>query len=86
MVLFDEPETHLHPQWQRRILPALLQVAAGLQDKMSVQLLVSTHAPLVLASLEPLFEQDHDRLFHFGLGVNRQAMLEASTCPSVGTW
>jgi hypothetical protein len=77
VVLFDEPETHLHPQWQRRILPALLKVAAELQDHMAVQLLVSTHAPLVLASLEPLFDPGHDRLFHFELGANRQATLEA---------
>jgi hypothetical protein len=77
VILFDEPETHLHPQWQRRLIPALLKVAEGLRDDMAVQLLVSTHAPLVLASLEPCFQTGRDRLFHFALDPStRQATLE----------
>ena len=32
-----------------------------------VQLLAATHSPLVLASLEPLFEEERDRLFHLDL-------------------
>ena len=31
VVLFDEPETHLHPQWQRRLLPALRKVTEALE-------------------------------------------------------
>jgi hypothetical protein len=76
VVLVDEPETHLHPQWQRRLLPGLLQVAEGLQASMTVQLLVSTHSPLVLASLEPTFDSLRDSLFHFRLDERRQAILE----------
>lgn len=67
VVLFDEPETHLHPQWQRRLIPSLVRVAEGLQEAMNVQFLVSTHSPLVLASLEPSFDSEKDRLFHFRL-------------------
>jgi len=73
VVLFDEPETHLHPQWQRRILPSLLEAlttfGSGDQHRqdMSVQLFTSTHAPLVLASLETRFDEARDTLFHFDL-------------------
>ena len=65
VILFDEPETHLHPQWQRRLLPALMHVANSLGSE--VQLLVSTHAPLVLASVENEFDAVRDRLFHFDI-------------------
>lgn len=77
VVLFDEPETHLHPQWQRRLIPALLKVAEALEADMKVQMFVSTHAPLVLASLEPYFDPTRDQLFHFALDLaTRQAVLE----------
>ena len=64
--LFDEIEAHLHPRWQRAVVPAVLKVMDTLSDAHDprVQLLAATHSPLVLASLEPLFEEDRDRLFH----------------------
>lgn len=67
--LIDEVEGHLHPQWQRRIVPALLKVMDALtgQHGSKVQLLVSTHAPLVLASVEPAFDREQDAWFDLGL-------------------
>ncbi len=55
--LIDEVEAHLHPQWQRRIVPALLEVMDALTDTHSakIQLIAATHSPLVLASVEPFF-------------------------------
>jgi hypothetical protein len=67
VVLFDEPETHLHPKWQRHIIPALLDVLGGLGEGMRPQILLTTHAPLVLASLEPTIDREKDRLFNFEL-------------------
>jgi hypothetical protein len=66
--LVDEIEAHLHPRWQRVVLPALLSVV----DKMTpreatVQILAASHAPLLLASLEPGFDEDQDRIIHFDL-------------------
>lgn len=66
-LLIDEVESHLHPQWQRVILPAVLTVVTGLQPKMKIQALVTTHSPLVMASIEPLFDEEKDRLFLFEL-------------------
>jgi hypothetical protein len=65
VILLDEVEAHLHPRWQRSILPALLEVIHYLNPQMQVQILATTHAPLVLASVESLFEMSQDRLFHF---------------------
>ncbi|MBM7867388.1 AAA family ATPase [Heliobacterium gestii] len=65
-VLIDEPETHLHPGWQRRIVPALLQAVDVLQGDQAaqIQLLLATHSPMVLASLEPIFDEERDVLYH----------------------
>ena len=67
VLLVDEPETHLHPRWQRHVVPALLDVAARLGTGVRPQVLVTTHAPLVLASLETRFDPSKDRLFSFEL-------------------
>ena len=63
--LIDEIEAHLHPQWQRSILPALLEVMAELtgHHDVRVQLIAATHSPLVLASAEPLFDMEKDAWF-----------------------
>lgn len=50
-LLIDEVELHLHPQWQRRILPAVLAAIKRLSPEIVVQIVVTTHAPLVLASV-----------------------------------
>ncbi len=65
--LIDEVEAHLHPRWQRLILPSLLAVVRELSPDVKVQVIAVTHAPLVLASVEPLFDSDQDALFMFDL-------------------
>jgi len=62
VLVIDEVENHLHPRWQRAILPALLKVVSCLSKEISIQLFVTTHSPLVLASLETVAKQD-DKLF-----------------------
>ena len=46
ILLIDEIENHLHPTWQRRVIPALLKHFPGLQ------ILASTHSPFVVAGLK----------------------------------
>lgn len=64
-LLIDEVEAHLHPQWQRKILPSLLSLAdkTGLFDTCP-QIFITTHSPMVLASLEPHVDPARDKLFH----------------------
>ena len=65
VLLFDEIDAHLHPRWQRVIVPSILEVMGKLTEGgTSIQLIAATHSPLVLASLEPHFDEDRDRLFH----------------------
>ena len=67
VLLIDEMESHLHPQWQRTIVPALIDVMQALSSEVQVQMIVATHSPLVLASVEPLFDSERDSLFHLHL-------------------
>jgi len=67
ILLMDEVESHLHPQWQRSILPAMLSVATGLKKKIKTQVVATTHSPLALASIEPYFDETKDKLFMFAL-------------------
>lgn len=43
ILLIDEIENHLHPTWQRRVIPALLEHFPGLQ------VFATTHSPFVVA-------------------------------------
>lgn len=68
MVIFiDEPETHLHPRWQRTVLPGLLAAMGAWRQDIAVQLIAATHSPLVLASAEPIFDPAHDALWKLDL-------------------
>lgn len=61
--LIDEIECHLHPKWQRRIVAALLEVMQSLAKSASVQVIAATHSPLVMASVEPVFDAEEDAWF-----------------------
>jgi len=47
VVLIDEIELHLHPKWQREILPALTRTFPN------CQFIVTTHSPQVISHVKP---------------------------------
>ena len=60
ILLIDEIENHLHPTWQRRVIPALLEHFPKLQ------IFATTHSPFVVAGLKAgqvhlLKRDDNDR-------------------------
>ncbi|GHT19070.1 hypothetical protein FACS1894189_7640 [Planctomycetales bacterium] len=63
--LIDEIESHLHPRWQQSIVPTVMSVVENLHEQAKVQLVVVTHSPLIMASIEPKFEQEKDAWFDF---------------------
>ena len=77
VILIDELEEHLHPRWQRVILPALLAVAKTIMSgsDVRVQIIAATHSPMVMASLEPLFDAEQDAWFDLNL-VDGEVTLE----------
>jgi predicted ATPase len=79
VLLWDEVEAHLHPQWQRTILPAIVKVLNKMlnsPDGTQVQIIATTHAPFTLASLETIFDEDSDRLFNLELNSKGKVVLE----------
>ena len=46
ILLIDEIENHLHPTWQRRVIPSLLKHFPGLQ------IFATTHSPFIVAGLK----------------------------------
>jgi hypothetical protein len=81
VVLIDEMEAHLHPKWQRTILPALLEVTTLLSHSVESQLIVTTHSPMVLASVETKFEEASDSFYHLELSAT--GSVEFSPMPFV---
>ncbi len=67
VIVIDEIEAHLHPRWQRLILPSTLEIQGELDLELEVQFLIATHSPLVMASVEPIFNEETDKLFHLDL-------------------
>jgi hypothetical protein len=47
LVLVDEIDAHLHPDWQSRLLPELRNLFP------EIQLIATTHSPLIVGSTEP---------------------------------
>jgi len=45
IILIDEPETHLHPAWQRQVLPVMQKLFRN------AQIFVASHSPFVASSL-----------------------------------
>ncbi len=86
--LIDEVESHLHPAWQKRIMPCLLKVVEAMKTashQPSVQVIASTHSPLVCVSLEPFFDDEQDRIFDLDLDPTRGVRLEAVPFSKRGT-
>lgn len=83
-LLVDEIETHLHPRWQRTILPSLIGAIEDLNNAVGpnaddlhcdAQVFVATHSPLVLASMEPRFDNTLDALWKLELVTRSMEVL-----------
>jgi len=77
VVLVDEIEAHLHPRWQRSLLPTLMKVDELLSPALKAQFLIATHSPLVMASAEAIFVPETDKLFHLNMDQTGEVSLNA---------
>lgn len=76
VIILDEAEAHLHPKWQRAIVPALLGIAQDLHGDLAIQYFVASHSPLVLASAESSWDPTQDRLFHLNMKADGRVSFE----------
>lgn len=89
VVLIDEMEAHLHPKWQRVVLPALLEIGNELSSELNVQFIIATHSPMVMASAEPFFDDNIDKLFHLELSAKGEVSfrnLEFIRYGTISSW
>ena len=77
ILLIDEIENHLHPTWQRRVIPALLKHFPGLQ------IFATTHSPFVVAGLKR--GQIH-RLYHEGGVIKTDKLTEEEKEQRITGW
>jgi len=68
--LMDEVEAHLHPRWQRVIVPALISVVSKLAPDLRPQIHLATHSPMVMVGFEVVADDDVDSLHHLDLRNN----------------
>ncbi len=73
--LIDEVESHLHPKWQRVIIPSLIHVMDKLVNSAEVQIITATHSPLIMASIETLFNSSKDAWFDIDM-IHNQVVLK----------
>jgi hypothetical protein len=67
--LIDEVEAHLHPRWQRVIVPALLKVVGKLASSAGPQLHIATHSPDLF---HPIWHKPRPKLSNSFLAFERQ--------------
>ncbi|MFN0169345.1 MAG: AAA family ATPase [Bryobacteraceae bacterium] len=72
ILLLDEVDAHLHPMWQRRLLPAM---RAALPD---VQIIVTSHSPFVISSCP------NSKVHVMDLNQDGSAYLKASCDAPIG--
>ncbi|WP_165366168.1 AAA family ATPase [Brumimicrobium glaciale] len=75
IVLIDEVDMHLHPRWQRLMIPQLLKVFPN------CQFIITTHSPQIISHIKPeslfLFEQKNNSLSFkkinetYGMSIDR---------------
>ena len=85
IVLVDEVEAHLHPKWQRVILPSLLGISSDLHQEMEAQWIIASHSPLVMASGETIWDTDSDALFHIEMSAAGRVSFSAVPFERRGT-
>lgn len=63
LLIIDEPEAHLHPQWEVRYA----HIITTLQQELGVRFLIATHSPRLVQSLDLLAEEEegNDRTLLF---------------------
>lgn len=88
VLIVDEVEAHLHPRWQRSVVPAMLDAMEALSEDLRVQAHFATHSPLVLASVEPVLRRDEDSLHHLALreGAVELDVVDFKNQGSVDAW
>lgn len=64
ILIFEEPETNLHPEWQVKIV----EILKALMEEKGVQIFLTTHSPFIVKAVEVLALEDKN--FKKNLSIN----------------
>ncbi len=51
IVLIDEPDLHLHLDWQRKYIQKLIDVFSTLPEEINIHFIIATHSPFIISDL-----------------------------------
>lgn len=51
IVLIDEPDIHLHLDWQRKYIQKLIDVFSTLPEEINIHFIIATHSPFIISDL-----------------------------------
>ena len=67
VLLLDEPDQSLHPEWSRRFIDIITRAINSIEFDGNIQLVLSTHSPYLLSDILPenvfLLERDTEKRF-----------------------
>lgn len=79
IILMDEPELYLHPEWQRHLIYKLMKFFNEVYSKYNVQLIISSNTPFLLSDLPRenviLLEKKENKISgEYGIEVNKELL------------
>ncbi|WP_215877389.1 ATP-binding protein [Acidithiobacillus ferruginosus] len=75
LVILDEPETHLHPEWQLKMAELLVFMSK------KMHLIVTTHSPYLSEAIELYSEQTSDVSWHASIPESDGCIIKHLDCP-----
>ncbi len=81
LIFIDEGELYYHPEWQRRYIQTLLEIANSRKDHARVQIILTTNSPFLISDIlkEDIVYLENDQrepLFDYTLGQNIHTLLK----------
>ena len=79
IILLDEPELYLHPEWQRHLIYKLMKFFNEVYSKYNVQLIISSNTPFLFSDLPRenviLLEKKENKISgEYGIEVNKELL------------
>lgn len=51
IILIDEPDLHIHLDWQKQYIQRLIDIFSTLPDNINIQFIIATHSPFIVSDL-----------------------------------
>lgn len=80
MLLIDEGDLYLHPEWQREYLSSIIEfLSFSVRKGVKIQLIFTSHSPFILSDLtkhQVLFFNHNNDEYRMGISINQKDQIE----------